>query len=57
MSQRSAGCGPKISFPDQSGSVMLNESGKVMAADLPTSDPSNAGQLWNDSGTVKISAG
>ena len=47
----------QISFPDQSGSIMLNESGKVMAADLPTSDPSNAGQLWNDSGTVKISAG
>ena len=47
----------QISFPDQSGSVMLNESGKVMAADLPTSDPSNTGQLWNDGGTVKISAG
>jgi hypothetical protein len=28
-----------------------------MATDLPTSDPSNAGQLWNDDGTVKISAG
>jgi len=24
---------------------------------LPTSDPSVAGQLWNDSGTLKISAG
>ena len=36
---------------------MLNESGKVMATDLPTSDPSNTGQLWNDGGTVKISAG
>ena len=47
----------KINFPDQSGEVIVNESGKVMAADLPTSDPSNAGQLWNDSGTVKISAG
>jgi hypothetical protein len=46
-----------VSFPDQAGTVMLNESGKVMAADLPTSDPSNTGQLWNDSGTVKISAG
>ena len=45
-----------IVFPDQSGTVMVNESGKVMATDLPTSDPSNAGQLWNDSGTVKISA-
>ena len=46
-----------IVFPDQSGEVMVNESGKVMAKDLPTSDPNNAGQLWNDSGTVKISAG
>ena len=46
-----------ILFPDQSGTVMVNESGKVMATDLPTSDPSNTGQLWNDSGTVKISAG
>ena len=46
-----------IVFPDQSGTVMVNESGKVMATDLPTSDPSNAGQLWNDGGTVKISAG
>ena len=47
----------RINFPDQDGEVMVNESGKVMATDLPTSDPSNTGQLWNDSGTVKISAG
>ena len=47
----------QISFPDQSGTVMVNESGKVMATDLPTSDPTNTGQLWNDGGTVKISAG
>ena len=46
-----------IYFPDQAGTVMVNESGKVMAPDLPTSDPTNAGQLWNDSGTIKISAG
>ena len=46
-----------VDFPDQSGTVMLNESGKVMATDLPTSDPNNTGQLWNDNGTVKISAG
>ena len=51
-----------IVFPDQSGTVMVNESGKVMATDLPTSDPSNAGQLWNElwndngDGTVKISS-
>ena len=29
----------------------------VMMSNLPTSDPSNAGQLWNDSGTLKVSAG
>tara|TARA_R100000697_G_scaffold26187_1_gene34764 strand:+ start:1924 stop:3111 length:1188 start_codon:yes stop_codon:yes gene_type:complete len=31
--------------------------GTVILSNLPTSDPSNAGQLWNDSGTLKISAG
>ena len=46
-----------IYFPDQAGTVMVNESGKVMATDLPTSDPNNEGQLWNDNGTVKISTG
>jgi len=29
----------------------------VMLSNLPTSDPNNAGQLWNDSGTLKVSAG
>jgi len=29
----------------------------VMLSSLPTSDPSNAGQLWNDSGDLKISTG
>ena len=46
-----------IDLPDDNGTLMVNNSGKVMATDLPTSDPSNAGQLWNDNGTVKISAG
>ena len=46
-----------INFPDSNGEVMVNDSGKVMASDLPTSDPNNQGQLWNDNGTVKISAG
>ena len=27
----------------------------VMMRNLPTSDPSNVGQLWNDAGTLKIS--
>jgi hypothetical protein len=30
---------------------------KVIMANLPTSDPGNAGQLFNDSGTLKVSAG
>jgi len=29
----------------------------VMLSNLPTSNPNNAGQLWNDSGTLKVSAG
>ena len=29
----------------------------VMMPNLPTSDPTNNGQLWNDSGTLKVSAG
>lgn len=31
--------------------------GNFVVKNLPTSDPSVAGALWNDSGTVKISAG
>lgn len=29
----------------------------VMVENLPTTDPVNAGQLWNDNGTLKVSAG
>ena len=38
------------------GDVSLNGS-IIMMPNLPTSDPTNEGQLWNDSGTLKISAG
>ena len=31
--------------------------GTVVLSGLPTSDPTNADELWNDSGTLKISAG
>ncbi len=35
-----------------------NFGGSVFILDgIPTSDPSAAGQLWNDSGTLKVSAG
>ena len=43
------------------GTTILNNltasGGTVILSNLPTSDPNNAGQLWNDSGTLKISAG
>ena len=29
----------------------------VVIADLPTSDPTNAGQLWSNAGVVTVSAG
>ena len=35
----------------------LNLPSEVRAGNLPTSDPGVAGRLWNDSNTVKISAG
>ena len=31
--------------------------GTLTLSGLPTADPVAAGQLWNDAGTVKISAG
>lgn len=31
--------------------------GNIIMASLPTSDPTVAGALWNDSGTLKVSAG
>lgn len=38
------------------GELTVTGAGVFMAS-LPTSDPSVAGQLWNDSGTLKVSAG
>lgn len=35
----------------------VHTDGKVVMPALPTSDPTEAGALWNDSGTLKISAG
>jgi len=39
------------------GSRSLSRSGNNIIASLPTSDPAVAGALWNDNGTVKVSAG
>ena len=35
----------------------MEVSAVVIFSNLPTSNPSVAGQLWNDSGTLKVSAG
>ena len=56
----------KITSNRSNDSLIIDASGtgaveiitaKVILANLPTSDPSNAGQLFNDSGTLKVSAG
>jgi len=46
-------------FYDSSSAAQLTitSAGGIVCSSMPTSDPSVAGQLWNDSGTVKISAG
>ncbi len=35
----------------------LTASGTVIFSGLPTSDPTNAGQLWSNSGVLTVSAG
>lgn len=35
--------------------IELQASGAIIFSNLPTSDPSNPGQLWNDGGTLKVS--
>ena len=39
------------------GAAIDMNSAVIMMADLPTSDPSVAGQLWNNSGVLTVSAG
>ena len=41
---------------DASGNLKIDGS-QVDFTNLPTSDPGVAGRLWNDSNTLKISAG
>ena len=37
--------------------VKIEVDGGIVMSALPTADPTNAGELWNDSGTLKVSAG
>lgn len=38
-------------------SVVVTHEGDVILSGLPTSDPTNAGQLWSNSGVLTVSAG
>lgn len=42
---------------NNSDALTINSDRTVTFHNVPTSDPSVAGQLWNDGGTLKISAG
>ena len=45
---------PKLTI---SSAGLATFSSGIVSSAMPTSDPAVAGQLWNDSGTVKISSG
>jgi hypothetical protein len=47
--------GNKVVLRSDTGIIVVG--GGITAADLPTADPHVVGQFWNDTGTVKISAG
>lgn len=55
LSFDSASYSGMLVFDTQNGGVRMNHD--VFMENLPTSDPVVAGQLWNDSGTIKVSAG
>jgi hypothetical protein len=46
-----------IEIVSSAGSITLSASGNITLTGLPTSDPGSEGALYNDSGTIKISAG
>lgn len=51
--------GPVVSnngLTSTSGTVTINGA-TVIISDLPTSNPNVAGQLWNNSGALSVSAG
>lgn len=47
----------KFRHNSSSGTALYVDKGRVRFSDLPTTDPAVAGVLWNDSGTLKVSAG
>lgn len=51
--------GPVVSnngLTSNAGTVTLNGA-VIVISNLPSSDPTNAGQLWNNAGALSVSAG
>ena len=46
-----------VTINPTTGLVTINCTNNLVLSNLPTSDPVVAGALWNDSGTLKVSAG
>lgn len=46
-----------IRVAESGGAITTTMTDNVMMPDLPTSDPTNAGQLWSNSGVLTVSAG
>jgi NADPH:quinone reductase-like Zn-dependent oxidoreductase len=44
-------------FESGSSNALIHSGEVVTFSNLPTSDPNNAGQLWNNSGVLNISSG
>lgn len=49
--------GKQQEFVDELGEKIIIQDNNIIMSDLPTSDPKIKGALWNDNGTLKISAG
>lgn len=49
--------GKQQEFIEALGEKIIIQDNIIIVSDLPTSDPEIKGALWNDNGTIKISAG
>lgn len=38
------------------GQITISAANNLIISNLPTSDPLNTGEIWNDSGTLKVSS-
>ena len=42
---------------EDDGSGVIVNKGRLLIYNIPTTDPQEEGQVWNDNGTLKISSG